>query len=164
MCAAARGLAYVCTRAPPPDVGAPDRAQCERVGLMRTGFLYAAGLPDEEIQYRSYARVLDWAGGKPVTIRTVDAGGDKPVPGTLDSELSSLDEELARQDKVTAQRRAEIAAIHAKYESDKLRWREIRTDQKAATTAAANPPPAAPNALPAANAPLPKGVSSSVSK
>ncbi len=28
-----------------------------------------------------YANVLQWAGGKPVTIRTVDAGGDKPVPG-----------------------------------------------------------------------------------
>ena len=25
--------------------------------------------------------MLEWAGGKPVTIRTVDAGGDKPVPG-----------------------------------------------------------------------------------
>ena len=92
------------------------------------------------------------------------AYGDKPVPGTLDSELSSLDEELVRQDKVMTQRRTEITAIHAKYESDKLRWREIRTDQKAATTTAANPPPAAPGAPPAANAPLPRGVSSSVTK
>ena len=91
------------------------------------------------------------------------AYGDKPAPGTLDSELSSLDEELVRQDKVMAQRRTEITAIHAKYESDKLRWREIRTDQKAATTTAANPP-VAPSAPPAPNAPLPKGASSSVTK
>ncbi|HMQ58918.1 MAG TPA: phosphoenolpyruvate--protein phosphotransferase, partial [Rhizobiaceae bacterium] len=32
-------------------------------------------------QYAAYRTVLEWAEGKPVTIRTVDAGGDKPVPG-----------------------------------------------------------------------------------
>jgi hypothetical protein len=90
------------------------------------------------------------------------AYGDKPVPAALDNELSALDEELVRQDKVLAQRRAEIASINTKYESDKLRWREIRTDQKASPTAAASPAPA-PSA-PAANAPLPRGVSSSVTK
>ena len=48
---------------------------------MRTEFLFNSGLPDEETQLAAYRRVLEWAGGKPVTIRTVDAGGDKPVPG-----------------------------------------------------------------------------------
>ncbi|HWZ70163.1 MAG TPA: DUF4124 domain-containing protein [Casimicrobiaceae bacterium] len=73
------------------------------------------------------------------------AYGTKPVPATLDNELTALDEELARQDKVLAQRRAEIAAINAKYESDKLRWREIRTDQgKPPAPAATNTPPAPP--------------------
>jgi chromosome segregation ATPase len=70
--------------------------------------------------------------------------GTNPVPRTLDNELAGLDEELARQDKVLAQRRAEIGAINAKYESDKMRWREIRTDQKPAA-AASNTPPASPN-------------------
>jgi hypothetical protein len=71
------------------------------------------------------------------------AYGTKPVPATLDNELTGLDEELARQEKVLAQRRAEITAINAKYESDKLRWREIRADQgKPAAPAAANTPPA----------------------
>jgi Domain of unknown function (DUF4124) len=71
------------------------------------------------------------------------AYGTKPVPATLDTELTGLDEELARQEKVLAQRRAEITAINAKYESDKLRWREIRADQgKPAAPAAANTPPA----------------------
>ncbi|MEW9807629.1 phosphoenolpyruvate--protein phosphotransferase [Mesorhizobium sp. ZMM04-5] len=67
----------------PADVETIDIATCDGVGLMRTEFLFgkAAGLPDEETQYRAYARVLEWAAGKPVTIRTVDAGGDKPVPG-----------------------------------------------------------------------------------
>ena len=79
----------------------------------------------------------------------------KAVPPTLDSELSGLDEELARQDKVLAQRRAEITAINAKYESDKLRWREIRSDQgKPTGPAASNPPPAPPS----------KGAASSVTK
>jgi len=74
------------------------------------------------------------------------AYGTKPVPPTLDTELTGLDEELARQDKVLAQRRAEIAAINAKYESDKQRWREIRTDQgKPPAPAAANTPSAPPS-------------------
>ena len=79
----------------------------------------------------------------------------KPVPATLDNELTALDEELARQDKVLAQRRAEIAAINAKYESDKLRWREIRSDQgKPPSPAASNTPPA----------PAGKGATSAVTK
>src|SRR6202171_2636021 len=83
------------------------------------------------------------------------AYGTKPVPPTLDSELSGLDEELARQDKVLIQRRAEIKAINAKYESDKLRWREIRSDQaKPAGPAASNAPPA----------PAGKGATSAVTK
>lgn len=67
--------------AEPTDVDSVDITHCDGVGLMRTEFLYSSCLPSEETQYRAYARVLDWAGGKPVTIRTVDAGGDKPVAG-----------------------------------------------------------------------------------
>jgi len=39
------------------------------------------GMPDEETQYRAYDAVLRWADKRPVTIRTFDAGGDKPVAG-----------------------------------------------------------------------------------
>ena len=69
--------------ADPADVDAIDIAACDGVGLMRTEFLFgkASGLPDEDTQYAAYRKVLEWAGSKPVTIRTVDAGGDKPVPG-----------------------------------------------------------------------------------
>ena len=74
------------------------------------------------------------------------AYGAKPAPVTLENELTALDEELARQEKVIAQRRAELATINVKYESDKQRWREIRTDQsKPAAPAAANTPPAPPS-------------------
>jgi len=50
---------------------------------MRSEFLFRDGapLPDEETQYRAYRRFLEWAGGKPVTIRTLDIGGDKPIAG-----------------------------------------------------------------------------------
>jgi phosphotransferase system enzyme I (PtsI) len=69
--------------ADPSDVDAIDIDACDGVGLMRTEFLFgkASGLPDEDVQYAAYRKVLEWAAGKPVTIRTVDAGGDKPVPG-----------------------------------------------------------------------------------
>ena len=69
--------------ADPADVDRIDIGTCDGVGLMRTEFLFGkpGGLPDEDTQYRAYRKVLEWASGKPVTIRTVDAGGDKPVPG-----------------------------------------------------------------------------------
>lgn len=54
---------------------------CDGIGLTRTEFLFGHGLPDEEEQYRFYQRLVTWAGGKPVTIRTLDAGGDKPISG-----------------------------------------------------------------------------------
>jgi phosphotransferase system enzyme I (PtsI) len=67
--------------AEPGDVDRIDIGHCDGVGLMRTEFLYTRGLPDEESQLAAYRKVLEWAAGKPVTIRTVDAGGDKPVRG-----------------------------------------------------------------------------------
>ena len=54
---------------------------CDGIGLARTEFLFQNGLPDEASQLAVYARLIDWAAGRPVTIRTLDAGGDKPVPG-----------------------------------------------------------------------------------
>ena len=69
----------------------PDAAHADGVGLVRTEFLFEAGrpLPDEEAQLSAYRVILDWAGKKPVTIRTLDAGGDKPIPGvTFDGEAN----------------------------------------------------------------------------
>lgn len=67
--------------ADPAETDHIDIGHVDGVGLMRTEFLYNRGLPDEETQVRAYRKVLEWAAGKPVTIRTADAGGDKPVPG-----------------------------------------------------------------------------------
>lgn len=86
------------------------------------------------------------------------AYGAKPVPAKLDIELGSLDEELVRQDKVLAQRRTEVTAINAKYESDKQRWRELRSDQKPPVNASA----ATPQVLPSKSAT--SSVTSSVAK
>ncbi len=74
--------------ADPGEVDAIAVGHVDGVGLMRTEFLFGDGLPDEEKQYAAYARVLDWAQGRPVTIRTVDAGGDKPVPGFTQEEAN----------------------------------------------------------------------------
>ena len=74
----------VCINVDDPDIldgVKPDH--CDGIGLTRSEFLFyrGGGLPDEDRQYDAYARLIDWAGGKPVTIRTLDAGGDKPIPG-----------------------------------------------------------------------------------
>jgi phosphoenolpyruvate-protein phosphotransferase (PTS system enzyme I) len=72
----------------PDELSLLDPAMCDGIGLVRSEFLFhGPTLPDEEAQYRAYLRILEWAGGRPVTIRTLDAGGDKPVRGlTLDDE------------------------------------------------------------------------------
>jgi phosphoenolpyruvate-protein phosphotransferase (PTS system enzyme I) len=64
-------------------------AMCDGIGLVRTEFLFAAGPPDEQLQYEDYSRIVEWAQGRPVTIRLLDAGGDKPIPGvTIDGEAN----------------------------------------------------------------------------
>ena len=52
------------------------------VGLLRTEFLFLGrpDLPDEETQYRVYRRLLERLGGRPLILRTLDIGGDKPLP------------------------------------------------------------------------------------
>ena len=73
----------------PDELAHLDPAICDGIGLVRSEFLFHDGgaLPDEETQLRAYRRILEWAGQRPVTIRTLDAGGDKPIKGlTLDDE------------------------------------------------------------------------------
>jgi phosphotransferase system enzyme I (PtsI) len=77
----------------PGDLAGLDPALCDGIGLVRTEFLFSgrsiANLPDEDEQFEAYAAILAWAAGRPVTIRTLDAGGDKPIPGyTPDNEAN----------------------------------------------------------------------------
>ncbi len=59
------------------------------IGLFRTEFqfLVAATMPSRAGQLRFYRDVLDAAGDKPVIFRTVDIGGDKPLPYFQASEV-----------------------------------------------------------------------------
>lgn len=56
----------------------------EGIGLYRTEFLFLARhtIPDEGEHYRTYYQVLEQVGDRPVTVRTLDVGGDK-LFGTL---------------------------------------------------------------------------------
>jgi phosphotransferase system enzyme I (PtsP) len=59
-----------------------DLTGADGIGLFRTEFqfLVSATLPQRETQRRLYKDVLDTAGDRPVTFRTVDIGGDKALP------------------------------------------------------------------------------------
>jgi len=53
------------------------------IGLFRTEFLFLGkNLPDEESQFQQYKKVVEFFNPYPVTIRTLDFGGDK-IPGTI---------------------------------------------------------------------------------
>ncbi|MEI9851328.1 MAG: putative PEP-binding protein [Sphingomonas sp.] len=53
------------------------------IGLARTELLLGrqGGLVGEDEEVAIYRRLFGWAGGAPVTIRLLDAGGDKPIAG-----------------------------------------------------------------------------------
>ncbi len=71
------------------DVDQAKKHAAEGIGLYRTEFLYMGRSepPDEEEQYQAYCEILRQTEGEPVTIRTLDIGGDKFVP-----ELNLADE------------------------------------------------------------------------
>jgi len=64
------------------DLAALDLTGADGIGLFRTEFqfLVSATLPQREGQRRLYKDVLEAAGERPVTFRTVDIGGDKALP------------------------------------------------------------------------------------
>ena len=77
------------------NIGTPEEAEiavaegADGIGLFRTEFLYmaqggaslnaAARTFSEQTQFEAYKKVLQIMGDKPVTIRTLDAGGDKLI-------------------------------------------------------------------------------------
>ncbi len=64
------------------DINVAKRFGAEGVGLYRTEFPYMArgDFPSREDQYELYSRVVKEFAGQPVTIRTLDIGGDKGLP------------------------------------------------------------------------------------
>jgi phosphocarrier protein FPr len=68
--------------AAPADIAAALAAGADGVGLLRTEFLFleADHLPDEDEQERAYRAAVEALGGRPLTLRTLDAGADKQLP------------------------------------------------------------------------------------
>ena len=66
----------------PNDVDAVIASGATGIGLYRTEFLFMNSdhFPTEEEQYEAYKVVVQKMQGKPVTIRTMDIGGDKELP------------------------------------------------------------------------------------
>ena len=66
----------------PKDVDAVIEAGAAGVGLYRTEFLFMDSdhFPTEQEQYEAYRVVAEKLRGKPLTIRTMDIGGDKELP------------------------------------------------------------------------------------
>jgi phosphotransferase system enzyme I (PtsP) len=64
------------------DLRLVERHGAEGIGLFRTELLALArrGFPDEEEQFQLYDRVAATLAPAPVTIRTLDLGGEKSVP------------------------------------------------------------------------------------
>ena len=108
--------------ADPLELDPLDPVNCDGIGLVRTEFLFTnkRTFPSETPHYHIYRRMLEWANGRPVTIRTLDAGGDKPIPGlTIDGETNpflgvrGVRLSLLRQDIFRVQLRALArAAVH----------------------------------------------------
>jgi phosphoenolpyruvate-protein phosphotransferase len=66
----------------PADAAGAVSAGADGVGLFRTefAFLDASTPPTEEEQEAAYRALGEAFGGRPVTVRTLDAGSDKPLP------------------------------------------------------------------------------------
>jgi phosphotransferase system, enzyme I, PtsP len=66
----------------PADIALAIRYGAEGIGLLRSefSFLTYEDFPDEEQQLTLYTRILEAAGKRPVTIRTLDIGADKYPP------------------------------------------------------------------------------------
>lgn len=66
----------------PAEIEAVRQSGATGIGLLRSEFLFMnrPNLPDEETQYRELAAIVEAMEGKPVTVRTLDAGGEK-LPG-----------------------------------------------------------------------------------
>jgi phosphocarrier protein FPr/phosphocarrier protein len=66
----------------PADVAVALESGAEGCGLMRSEFLFLnrTSAPSEDEQYAQYQAIADGLKGRPLIIRTLDAGADKDVP------------------------------------------------------------------------------------
>jgi len=131
-------------------------SSAEEIDLARTRALSAveAQLKSAESYNADLARRLDGLEKQ----KAASAG--KPVPFTLEHEISAINDEMGRQARVIAQKKDEMATITAKYEIDKRHWLEIKQDQsRAAAAESVASPPAKPS-----SAKAPPGPSSTTTR
>lgn len=66
----------------PEEAGPALAAGADGVGLFRTEFLFMGRdeMPTEDEQAEAYGRAADALAGRPLLLRTLDAGADKPIP------------------------------------------------------------------------------------
>lgn len=66
----------------PDDIATAIEAGCDGVGLFRTEFLFMqrTTMPSEDEQAAEYRRAAEELGGRPMIVRTLDVGADKPLP------------------------------------------------------------------------------------
>jgi phosphoenolpyruvate-protein phosphotransferase len=65
------------------QIDPPLLEKVEGIGLYRTEYLFMkkrSNFPDEDEQIRAYSELFDKCNEKPVTVRTLDVGGDKTLP------------------------------------------------------------------------------------
>ncbi|MCK0207097.1 PEP-utilizing enzyme [Starkeya koreensis] len=74
------------------DLDALDPASVAGIGLVRTEFLLAeaAEALDEERHLAAYRRIVERMDGRPVTLRMLDLGGDKALPGLVAGDPGSV--------------------------------------------------------------------------
>ena len=72
----------------PDEIAMAIERGAEGVGLYRTEFLFfeKGSAPSEEEHYAAYCRAVETLGDRPLTIRTLDMGGDKLAPDAVSLE------------------------------------------------------------------------------
>ncbi len=77
-----RGLEVAANVGSATEVADAVAGGADGIGLFRTEMLFLArpSAPSEEEQFDEYRRAVADAGGRPVIVRTLDVGGDKPLP------------------------------------------------------------------------------------
>src|SRR5256885_624630 len=77
-----RRIEVVANIGSPDDVPAAIENGAEGVGLLRTEFLFLErdSMPSEDEQVAAYRNVANALGGRPLILRTLDVGADKPLP------------------------------------------------------------------------------------
>ena len=77
-----RRIEVVANVGSPEDVDAAVASGAEGVGLLRTEFLFLErdSVPTEDEQYAAYADIAERLQGRPLILRTLDVGADKPLP------------------------------------------------------------------------------------